>query len=253
MTHELVICAVATALIAVGCGDKSDTTSVGNRAGGAGAGSTSASGGSGGGASVGGSSQGGGGTGGFTVLDYHTQDTLKGAVATVADSVSSVTGTAGGNQWCVAGSVGPCQINPTSEGCDSWPWAGIGWALNEDPLPDGGIGALNGADLTQYTKIAIGLSGADGLTLMLQFSTGESTAPIASPSDTYHCGPLPATGTAGDGMLLSSLTESCWDGGGGAPFDPATMQPKILSVNVLNKTSQSQSFDFCITRLELLP
>jgi hypothetical protein len=222
---------------------KADTTTT---TGGQGTAGTPAAGGSGqagnAGTSTGGA--GGGAASGVPVTNgYLTQGTaVKGTVWTSADSLgSTITRTPA--SMCASGTA--IQIPTTDAGPNYSAWgAGMGWNLNQD-MTDAGAGATNGADLSAFTKIAIGLSGATGLTLRVQLEVKDADGGAS----TYYCAALPTTGTGAAGVALSSLTQACWNSGGTA-FDPQTMRPSAVAVNIVTSTSQAYTFNFCIPQLE---
>jgi hypothetical protein len=237
----------ASAYLGLSCGSddkKADTTTTtGGQGTGATAGTTTAGGSGQAGSGTGGS--GGGSSNGVAVTNgYLTQGTLKGTVWTSADSGgSTITRTPAA--MCASGTAAQIPVTDAGPNYNVW-GAGLGWNLNQEQT-DAGAGATNGANLSAFTKIAVGISGATGLTLRLQL---EVKNPDGGAS-TYYCAALPVTGTATDGVLLSSLTQDCWNPGGTA-FDPATMQPSAIAVNIVTSTGQAYPFDFCITRLEFL-
>ena len=230
--------------LGVSCGedDKADgDASVGGQGNGGTAG-TGASAGSGTGGAAGASP-----TGIPTPNGYLTQGTLKGTVATNADTYGS-TITLRTDTFCASGTV--VQVPLVDGGYDWGAWgAAFGWGLNQELLADGGGGPASGADLSAFSKVVVGLSGTTGAGLRLTLLTLDSDGGLLGPQ---YCKSLPVTGTGDAGFALSDLTESCWNPGGAA-FDPATVQPAGVAVNVLSSTSGVESFDLCITRLEFLP
>ncbi len=214
---------------------------------------TAASTGQGTGATAGSNSQAGGGAGGASAdgvpipNGYLTQGSLKGSVVPAVDGMGSTMTVASGHM-CASGNV--IQILLTDAGYDYNAWgAGLVWSLNQDQLADGGLGDANVADLSSFTRIVVGISGAAGLTLQLQLGLPIADGGIHHPE---YCTSLPTTGTGDAGFALSSLTESCWLPGGAA-FDPATVRPLYVMVVVLAQLNAPYSFDFCVTRLEFLP
>jgi hypothetical protein len=209
------------------------------------------------GATSGSSSQAGGGAGGAggasadgvpITNGYLTQGSLMGSVTSSTDGVGSTMTLASGHM-CASGNV--IQIPLTDAGPDYNAWgAGFVWFLNQDQLADGGLGDANVADLSSFTRIVVGISGAAGLTLRLQLGL-----PFGADGGIHHpeyCTSLPTTGTGDAGIALSSLTESCWLPGGAA-FDPATVRPLWVMVVVLTDLYAAYPFNFCVTRLEFLP
>jgi hypothetical protein len=112
----------------------------------------------------------------------------------------------------------------------------VGWNLN---YPLGGT--RTGADLSAKSAIKVGLVGGSGLnfllSLVLQDANGVNTA--------TYCAPLPSEGGT---IPLSSLTQDCW-APGGTPFDPVTMQPSVLSIEVRTDPNRAHPFNFCVTAL----
>jgi hypothetical protein len=112
----------------------------------------------------------------------------------------------------------------------------VGWDLNH---PVGGAKA--GADLSAMSAINVGIVGATGINFLLVLWVEDPT----SGTTTEYCAPL----LSGGGTTpLSSLTTQCWVAGG-TPFDPATMQPSALSIQVRSDTNRPYPFNFCVTAL----
>jgi hypothetical protein len=236
----------ASAYIGLSCSSDDDKAATTTTTGGQGTGATAGAPGSGGGSAQAGGGQGsgtggsGGAASGITVTNsYLTQGTLKGTVFTSKDDSTGTTITRATNSLCASGTLS--QIPTTDAGPDYNVWgAGMGWNLNQE-MTDAGAGAANGANLSAFTSVVVGLSGATGLTLRLQLEVKDPDGGAA----TYYCATLPTTGST---LQLSSLTQACWNSGG-TPFNPATMQPSAVSVQLVTSTAQSYTFDFCVTSL----
>jgi hypothetical protein len=127
-------------------------------------------------------------------------------------------------------------------------WSGawgvmLGWNLNQQLLPDGGTGAQNPANLAGMTLITVGIADATGLNLRIELNVNDAD----SGTQAHYCASIPS---AGGTISLSSLTKDCWTSGG-APFDPATMHPVNLSIQVVTTTVQAYPFNFCVTALSI--
>jgi hypothetical protein len=114
----------------------------------------------------------------------------------------------------------------------------LGWDLNH---PLGGV--RTGADLSAISAVTVGIVGGSGLNFLLSLVVEDPS----SGATTTYCAPLPS----GGGMIpLSSLTQDCWNYGGAA-FDPATMQPSFLTIEVRSDPNRAYPFTFCVTTLLL--
>jgi hypothetical protein len=166
--------------------------------------------------------------GSYTGTVWGEPDTA-GSTITLADDYLCASGTAVRVPYADAGPFDPG---------DAW-GALLGWNLNEPILLDGGVPGP--ASVAGKTSITVGLVGATGLNLRVELEArdSDSGAPV------YYCASLPATGAT---IALTSLTARCWIPGGVA-FDPSTMQPVSLEIQVVTDRAQAYPFNFCVTAL----
>jgi hypothetical protein len=117
----------------------------------------------------------------------------------------------------------------------------LGWNLNEPYWLDGGVPGP--ANLAGKTAITVGLVGATGLNLRVELEARDwdAGAPVS------YCATLPATGGT---IPLTSLAVQCW-APGGAVFDPATVYPESLAIQVVTDAGQAYPFKFCVTALAI--
>jgi hypothetical protein len=165
---------------------------------------------------------------------------FSGSVWTANDTDGSTIALAANNTMCVSGTA--IQI-PTVDGAPDYSGAwgvDLGWNLNETLFGDGGSEKL-AADVSNKTSINVGLSGATGLTLRVQFEV------VTGGTSAYYCATLPVTGGA---IPIANLRTDCW-GATGLPFDKATMQPISFAIQVVTDTGKAYPFDFCVTSLSI--
>jgi hypothetical protein len=146
------------------------------------------------------------------------------------------------NYLCATGTA--AQVLYGDAGQPDWgaEWGVVlGWNLNQPSWLDGGTASP--ADLTGMTSITVGLIGATGLNLRVQLDVRDMDSGMSVP----YCAILPSTGGT---IPLSSLMMQCWSGTGSA-FNPATMQPVDLAIQVVTDTVQAYPFSFCVTALSI--
>lgn len=146
------------------------------------------------------------------------------------------------NEFCVNGNA--IQVPIGSNGQPDWSgaWGALaGWNLNQ-PVLDGVVSDPLPADLSGKQSIGIQISGADGLDLRIQLHANDANGTPA-----YYCSGVPQTGAV---VNLSSMMTDCWSGMGVA-FDPATIKPIDLSVQVVTSMSRAYPFNFCVTQLDI--
>jgi hypothetical protein len=113
--------------------------------------------------------------------------------------------------------------------------AQLGWDLNTS-LP---------ADLDGKQSVTIGLSGATGLSLSVNLNLPNTDGGLDLP----FCAPLNLNNGVGT-ILFTSFTTDCWQPGG-KRFDPVSMKPQSLSIEVKASTGQDTPFNFCLTQLKI--
>ena len=177
---------------------------------------------------------------------HYTQGTSSGSLWTSSDGTSTInppcdtSGVCFGNTITVSGTVREVPF----AGC-GYEWGtvwgvNVGWNLNQV-----GSSAALPANVTGAQSITIGLSGAIGPSLRVEVA-------IANPdggANTQFCAPL----VLNNGLAtvpLTSLTTDCWQLGG-TRFDPATMKPVTLFIQVVATTRQDIPFNFCVTQLKI--
>jgi hypothetical protein len=176
----------------------------------------------------------------------YTNGNYAGWVWAVSDADGS-TVTRDSNVLCVTGTAIQVPYN-SDTGQPDWggAWGVVfGWNLNDALVPDGGAVAANPADLSAMRSITVAIAGAGGLNLRI----GVSVKDADGGTSTGYCANLPANGSTTN---LTTLTTNCWPGGyPQTPFDPATMQPNIVSIQVVPDTDRAYPFNFCVTALSI--
>jgi hypothetical protein len=185
-------------------------------------------------------------TGGVSMPNqYYDQGGLKGYVWASNDQGGSTITIAAG-EMCAIGNL--IQVPSLADGGYDYnlAWgAQIGWNINQAPAVDGGPGnPAEPANLSGIASITVGLKGAAGLTLRIQFSITETDGTF-----TTYCSALP---DGGGTVSLGSMTKDCWNGGG-TPLDPATFHPPTFAISFVSDTSSAHSFNVCVTELKFNP
>jgi hypothetical protein len=163
-----------------------------------------------------------------------------GPVWTGSDGASTITPDP--NHFCASGTAiqVPNDAGGQPDYTNAWGVL-LGWNLNQAEPG----GTPSPADLSGMAAINVAIVGAMGLNLRITLAVNDPN----TGASTSYCAPLPSDGGI---IALSSLTKDCW-AGGGAAFDPATMLPVNLSIQVVTDPYQAYPFDFCATALSIDP
>jgi hypothetical protein len=176
----------------------------------------------------------------------YTQGSYSGYLWTSSDGTSTIyppcgTGVCFGNTITVSGIVPKVPF----VGCgydSSIVWgAQLGWDLNSS----WDLNTSFPADLNGKQSVTIGLSGATGLSLSVKLILPNTDGGLGL----EFCAPLNLNNGVGT-VPLTSFTTDCWQLGG-RRFDPVSMKPKSLSIEVKASTRQDTPFNFCLTQLKI--
>lgn len=152
-------------------------------------------------------------------------------------------------ELCVQGTA---QKVPNKEGTTtpdySAVWgAEVGWSINQPKDADGGTGDPQPADVSDFASITLDFDGT-GTTLPMRIQV-EVPDPDGGTSKTY-CAPI-GLGSLPVTIPLTSLKTNCWSGGSPQdPFDPLTMKPSNVQIQVWTNTTKANPFNFCVTDLK---
>ncbi len=178
-------------------------------------------------------------------------DDSKGENATRTDITYSNIEIATG-EMCVTGTARkvPLKENPAST--SDYDYAGVwgaefGWNLNQVNDADGGTSDPMPADVSNIESVTVNFEGVTDPAVPLRVQVlvpGTDGAADQTFCTTVKVAELPQT------IPLTSLVVECWAGGKKAPaFDPATMQPSNLQIQVYTDTKADHPFNFCMTEL----
>ncbi len=139
---------------------------------------------------------------------------------------------------CVSGYTAAIPKLASGEYDYSGVWgAQVGWNLYADDT------ATQPQDVSGKESVTVGLTGKFPSSLRVQMDV-----PKDDGTNTTYCATLTLPGGEGT-VKLASLKTECW-GTTGTAFDPATMKPKNISVQVTASKTKAD-FDFCVTKLTL--
>jgi len=265
---------VTVAAFGAGCSSNNDNNaavgggaSVGGQAGMGGASSSHTGGSNAGGKSAGGATSAGGdlGTGGTPVVpltdgmpldgNYLTIGNLKGVIWTTWDT--KVAGTPGSTitqvdgktcAYGVAAKVTCTDATKTDCAYSTYWGVDLGWNLNQPKDADGGVSDTPlPADLSAFTSVSFDFDGASDPPLPLRI---QLTVPDpAGGTESYYCSRI-ATAALPQTIALANLKTNCWPGGTPqVAFDPATMKPTNLAIQVFTDVDKAYPFNFCLTKL----
>jgi hypothetical protein len=209
------------------------------------------------GSGTGGANAGGGvnaptSTGGLTLTDsYYSQGDYHGYCYTVTDGKGSRI-----NPPCATdGNSGPCFTNALcvagfgdAAGSDYSHWgASIGCNLGQ---PTGTNTANTPVDVSGKTTVNVSMSTTSTTVpssgLRIQINVPGLVNDGGTTYTGYFCGDFPSSGS----IPLTSLRQQCWQAGGQA-FDPATMKPDAITVQVSTVQGGTTPFDFCVATLSI--
>jgi len=186
--------------------------------------------------------------------NYLQIGTLKGVSWTTWDTkLSGATGstiTQVPGKMCVYGTAAKvlCNDGSTTDCAYSTYWGvDLGWNLNQPKDADGGVGDPQAADLSAFTSLSLDFDGATTppLPLRVQLTVMDST----TGTEAYYCSRI-ATAALPQTIPLANLKTNCWPGGSPqVPFDPATMQPTNLAIQVFTDIGKEYPYNFCLKTL----
>jgi hypothetical protein len=179
-----------------------------------------------------------------------TTSDAKGENATRTDITYSDIAIATG-EICVTGTARkvPLMIGSTKDYDYSGVWgAEFGWNLNQPVDADGGAGDPMPVDVSDVESITVNFEGATSPAVPLRVQVlvpdpeGGASRTFCTSVDVAN---LPQT------IPLTSLVMECWPGGKKSPaFDPMTMKPTNLQVQVVTDKDKEHPFNFCMTELK---